>query len=67
MPPSPASSYQIQAGVDGTDATVIFKITTDTVGGGLRLFADTTDRKRLELADSKIVGDGVVFLVYRRP
>jgi dihydrofolate reductase len=34
------------------------------LGSGKRLFADTSDKKRLRLAESKIVGDGVTILVY---
>jgi dihydrofolate reductase len=37
------------------------------LGSGKRLFADTTDKKPLELVESKVVGDGVAILVYRRP
>jgi dihydrofolate reductase len=37
------------------------------LGDGKRLFAPTNDKKTLELADSKVVGDGVAILVYRRP
>ncbi len=36
------------------------------LGGGKRLFGDTTDKKPLQLADSKTVGDGVTILVYER-
>lgn len=36
------------------------------LGQGKRLFGETSDRKRLELVDSKVVGDGVAILVYRR-
>jgi dihydrofolate reductase len=36
------------------------------LGTGKRLFGDTTDAKRLRLADAKTVGDGVAILVYRR-
>jgi dihydrofolate reductase len=35
------------------------------LGSGKRLFGDTADKKRLQLADSKIVGDGVAILTYR--
>jgi dihydrofolate reductase len=31
---------------------------------GKRLFGGTTDKKPLRLADSKVVGDGVVILTY---
>ena len=36
------------------------------LGSGKRLFGDTSDKKRLRLADSKTVGDGVAILVYER-
>jgi dihydrofolate reductase len=36
------------------------------LGDGKRLFGETSDKKRLALADSKIVGDGVAVLTYRR-
>ena len=36
------------------------------LGTGKRLFGETTDKKRLTLAESRTVGDGVVILVYRR-
>ena len=35
------------------------------LGSGKRLFGETSDKKRLQLADSMIVGDGVAILVYR--
>ena len=35
------------------------------LGKGKRLFGETSGKKRLELADSKTVGDGVTILVYR--
>jgi len=34
------------------------------LGSGKRLFADTSDKKRLRLTDSKTVGDGVEILIY---
>ena len=34
------------------------------LGSGKRLFGETSDKKRLRLADSKTVGDGVAILVY---
>jgi dihydrofolate reductase len=37
------------------------------LGTGKRVFGETSDKRRLELVDSKVVGDGVVILVYRRP
>jgi dihydrofolate reductase len=36
------------------------------LGTGKRLFGETSDKKRLQLTDSKTVGDGVAILVYRR-
>jgi dihydrofolate reductase len=36
------------------------------LGSGKRLFGETTDKKSLRLADSKIVGDGVAILTYVR-
>ena len=37
------------------------------LGTGKRLFGETSDKKPLALADSKVVGDGVSILTYRRP
>jgi len=34
------------------------------LGSGRRLFGEAPDKKRLRLADSRIVGDGVAILVY---
>jgi dihydrofolate reductase len=36
------------------------------LGSGKRLFGGTSDKLRLRLADSKVVGDGVAILVYER-
>jgi dihydrofolate reductase len=36
------------------------------LGGGKRLFGETSDKKRLQLADSKTVGEGVTILVFSR-
>jgi dihydrofolate reductase len=36
------------------------------LGQGKRLFGETSDKKGLRLADSKIVGDGVALLIYER-
>jgi dihydrofolate reductase len=36
------------------------------LGAGKRLFGETNDKKPLELAESKTVGDGVAIQVYRR-
>src|ERR671934_1668589 len=36
------------------------------LGSGKRLFGDTADKKRLQLVESGVVGDGVAILVYRR-
>ena len=35
------------------------------LGTGKRLFGATTDKKRLQLVDSKIVGDGIAILIYQ--
>jgi dihydrofolate reductase len=35
------------------------------LGTGKRLFGETSDKKPLELAESKTVGDGVAILIYR--
>jgi dihydrofolate reductase len=35
------------------------------LGSGKRLFGETSDKKRLRLADSKMVGDGVAILTYQ--
>jgi dihydrofolate reductase len=35
------------------------------LGAGKRLFGDTSAKKRLRLADSKTVGDGVTILIYQ--
>jgi dihydrofolate reductase len=36
------------------------------LGTGKRLFGETTDKKPLQLVDSKVVGDGVMILTYGR-
>ena len=36
------------------------------LGAGRRLFGETSDKKRLQLVDSRTVGDGVAILIYRR-
>jgi dihydrofolate reductase len=36
------------------------------LGTGKRIFGETSDKKPLKLADSKVVGDGVAILVYQR-
>jgi dihydrofolate reductase len=36
------------------------------LGGGKRLFGETSEKKRLRLVDTKVVGDGVVILVFAR-
>jgi dihydrofolate reductase len=36
------------------------------LGAGKRLFGDTSDKHRLKLADTKVVGDGVVIQIYER-
>jgi dihydrofolate reductase len=35
------------------------------LGGGKRLFGDTSDKKRLQLAEARTVGDGISILIYR--
>ena len=35
------------------------------LGRGKRLFGETSDKKRLQLAESRTVGDGVAILIYR--
>jgi len=35
------------------------------LGTGKRLFTDTSDKKRLQLSESKVVGDGVAIMIYR--
>ena len=35
------------------------------LGSGRRLFGDTSDKKRLQLVESRTVGDGVLILIYR--
>jgi dihydrofolate reductase len=37
------------------------------LGYGKKLFGDTSDKRKLELAEANTVGDGVLTLVYRRP
>ena len=36
------------------------------LGSGKRLFGDASEKKRLRLADSNMVGDGVAILIYER-
>ncbi len=36
------------------------------LGGGKRLFGETTDKKPMRLVDYKVVGDGVAILTYQR-
>jgi dihydrofolate reductase len=36
------------------------------LGSGRRVFGETSDKKRLRLAHTKVVGDGVAILVYER-
>jgi dihydrofolate reductase len=37
------------------------------LGSGKRLFGESDDKKRLELVESRAVGDGVLILTYARP
>jgi dihydrofolate reductase len=34
------------------------------LGVGMKLFGETTDMKRLQLSESKVVGDGIAILIY---
>ena len=34
--------------------------------GGTFLFGETSDKKSLQLADSRVVGDGIAILTYRQ-
>jgi dihydrofolate reductase len=36
------------------------------LGSGKRLFGETSEKKPLRLVDSKVVGDGVLIVVYER-
>ena len=36
------------------------------LGSGKRVFGETSEKKPMRLANSKMVGDGVAILVYRR-
>ena len=36
------------------------------LGDGKRLFGETSDKRRLRLTDSKVVGDGVALMIYER-
>ena len=36
------------------------------LGTGKRLFGETSDKKRLQLMDSKTVGDGITTFIYER-
>jgi dihydrofolate reductase len=36
------------------------------LGQGKKLFGETSDKKTLQLAESRTVGDGVLILIYRR-
>ncbi len=36
------------------------------LGAGTRLFGETTDKKRLQLSSSAVVGDGVAIQIYTR-
>ena len=35
------------------------------LGTGKRLFGETSDKKAMQLVDSKVVGDGVAIMIYR--
>src|SRR5438874_11068468 len=51
-----------KSGVSST-RLMIFPV---VLGSGKRLFGDRTDKKRLRLADSKTVGDGITILIFQR-
>ena len=34
------------------------------LGTGKRLFGETSDKRRMHLASTKVIGDGIVLLVY---
>jgi len=53
----------LEAGLVDELRLMVFPV---VLGSGKRLFGKTTDKKRLQLAASKTVGDGVVILVYKR-
>jgi dihydrofolate reductase len=36
------------------------------LGAGKRLFGETDDKRRLNLVEARVVGDGVAILIYRR-
>jgi hypothetical protein len=36
------------------------------LGTGKRLFAETSDKRSLRLKDSKVLGDGILLVVYER-
>jgi dihydrofolate reductase len=36
------------------------------LGSGKRLFGESSDKKRLQLTDSKVVGDGIAILIYKQ-
>ena len=36
------------------------------IGTGKRAFEETPERRRLKLTDSKVVGEGVLVLIYER-
>jgi hypothetical protein len=36
------------------------------LGDGKRLFGETSDKKPMRLVDSRIVGDGLAYLIYER-
>jgi len=50
----------------------ISKVSTETtrvslvLGTGKRLFAETSDKRSLRLKDSKVLGDGILLVVYER-
>jgi dihydrofolate reductase len=52
--------------LDGDLEEAVSQVFPVVLGGGKRLFGETSDKKRLQLADSKTVGEGVTILVFSR-
>jgi len=56
------SQTLIEHGVVDELRLMVFPV---VLGAGKRMFGETSDKKPLQLAESKAVGDGVLILVYR--
>jgi dihydrofolate reductase len=52
----------VEAGLIDELRLMVFPV---ILGTGKRLFGATSDKKRLRLADSKVVGDGIAILIYQ--